>query len=223
MRKPHHSSFVFYAMTKVARQCAHTARQMCARTIVSDEVCFVVLQCRTLCNGNAMGRYSLGQRRPGQDFWDDVWDARRYRAQGSDRSTKQKKQQKKKETKYPKYKRCHQRKWVAIFLHFLLSCLILSFARRGNMKCLSRHVSCFFFCYVSIVVCCCPIKLPLFIINILILIRSNYFLNIIWIKWIIFLKTEIYLDVAGAFTGAGEWRDRFWNATRILENVNNGS
>ena len=132
MRKPHHSSFVFYAMTKVARQCAHTARQMCARTIVSDEVCFVVLQCRTLCNGNAMGRYSLGQRRPGQDFWDDVWDARRYRAQGSDRSTKQKKQQKKKETKYPKYKRCHQRKWVAIFLHFLLSCLILSFAPAGE-------------------------------------------------------------------------------------------
>ena len=176
MRKPHHSSFVFYAMTKVARQCAHTARQMCARTIVSDEVCFVVLQCRTLCNGNAMGRYSLGQRRPGQDFWDDVWDARRYRAQGSDRSTKQKKQQKKKKRNTQNINDAINGNELQSF--YISFCLVWFFRLRPpgkhEMSVSSRQL---FFCYVSIVVCCCPIKLPLFIIIILILIRSNYFLN----------------------------------------------
>ena len=188
MRKPHHhSSFVFYAMIKVARQCAHT-RQMCAlyNCVWWGLFLFCVTMSYVLCNGNAMGKIFIGPASAGPGLLG--WCMRRQQTLPCTRIRSINKTKQKKEI--PKiYKRCHQRKWVAIFLHFLLSCLILSFARRGNMKCLSRHVSCFFFCYVSIVVCCCPIKLPLFIIIIIIILISSsyYFLNIIWIKWITYI------------------------------------
>lgn len=190
MRKPHHhSSFVFYAMIKVARQCAHT-RQMCAlyNCVWWGLFLLCVLQCRTLCNGNAMGKIFIGPASAGPGLLG--WCMRRQQTLPCTRirsiNNKQKNKQK---GKYPKYinDAINGNELQSFYISF---CLVWFFHLRAGETwnvCLVTSVVFFFFCYVSIVVCCCPIKLPLFIILIIILIYSSYyFLNIIWIKWIVY-------------------------------------